>query len=223
MHQQATRSHDRTGAGSARRFASAARHSARVRVLRRIVPAAALLLTAGVVAVMIASRVVLPGVDIDLASSGIVNGELVIAAPRLEGFTPDERAFRVSAQSATQAIGKEELALRRLSADLELEDGSTAFLTADSGTFDPTANRLTLGADAVLETTAGLLARFSEAEIDLDAGSFATGNTVSISQPGMRIVADGLSVQDAGKRLVFEHNVTVVIEPSAITARAETE
>jgi len=221
--QPAPRHEGRSRADRSRRFASAARHSARVRVLRWLVPAMALAVTGVVVAVMVASRLLLPGVDIELASRAIVDGRLVIGDPRLEGFTPDERAFRVSAQSASQAIGGDTLSLRRIRADMELEDGSTAFLTAESGTFDPDTNRLTLDADAVLETTAGLRAQFSRAEIDVGAGSFVTRQPVRVSQPGTQIVADSLSVEDAGKRLVFENNVSVVIEPSAITARAETE
>ena len=207
----------------ARRFARAASHSARVRLLRRLVPAVAAAALVGVAAVMVLSRLMLPGVEVDLASSAIVDGKLVIADPRLEGFTPDRRAYRVAARSATQAIGEDPLTLRMLSADMELEDGTTAFLSADSGVFDPSANRLTLGENAVLETTDGVRAHFSGAEIDLDAGTFVTRSKVRVSRPGTRIVAGSLAVEGSGRRMVFENSVSVVIEPSAIAARAETE
>ena len=42
----------------------------------------------------------------------------------------------------------------------------------------------------------------------------------SARAPGMRIIADRLTVEGHGKRLVFENNVNVMIEPTAITARA---
>lgn len=207
----------------ARRFARAASHSSRVRLLRWLVPSIAVVAIAAIVGVMVVSRLIVPDVEVDLANTAIVDGKLVIASPRLDGFTPDERAYRVSAQSATQTIGEDPLTLRMLSADMELEDGSTAFLTADAGVFDPNANRLTLNDNAVLETTAGVRAQFSEAEIDLGSGSFMTRQAVQISRPGTQIVADSLVVEESGRRLVFENNVSVVIEPSAIDARAETE
>lgn len=207
----------------ARRFARAANHSARVRLLRWLVPVVAIVALTGVAAIMVVSRLTLPGVDVDVAASAIVDGKLVIADPRLDGFTADKRAYRVSAQSASQAIGEDPLTLRMLRADVELEDGSTAFLSADDGVFDPTTNRLMLGENAVLETTTGLRAQFSGAEIDIDGGSFVSRQPVEVSRPGTQIVADGLTIEDSGRRLVFENNVTVVIEPSSITARAETE
>lgn len=205
------------------RFARAASHSARVRLLRRLVPVLAAAALAGVAGVMAVSRLMLPGAQVDLAASAIVDGKLVIADPRLDGFTPDRRAYRVAARSATQAIGEDPLTLRMLNADMELEDGSTAFLSADTGVFDPSASLLTLGENASLETTDGVRAHFSGARIDLDAGTFVTRQKVRVSRPGTRIVAGSLAVKDSGRRLVFENDVSVVIEPSAIAARAETE
>lgn len=209
--------------GDSRRFARAANHSARVRTLRWLVPAIAIAAFVGVAGVMAVSRLVLPGIDVDLASSAIVDGKLVIADPRLDGFTPDERAYRVSARSATQEIGADPLTLQELRADVEMEDGSTAFLSAETGVFNPVENRLVLGERAVLETTNGLRATFSDAEVDLATGNLVVHDTVQINQTGTQIIADRLTVEDNGKRLVFENNVNVVIEPTAITARAQTE
>lgn len=209
--------------GNRRRFARAASHSRRVRLLRWLVPAIAVVAFVGVASVMAISRIVLPGIDVDLASSAIVDGKLVIADPRLDGFTPDERAYSVSARSATQEIGADPLTLQELRADVELEDGSTAYLSAETGVFNPVDNSLVLGERALLETTGGIRAVFSDAEVDLASGSMVVRDTVEIEQPGTRIIADRLIVEDNGNRLVFENNVYVVIEPTAITARAQTE
>jgi len=209
--------------GNGRRFARAASHSRRVRLLRWLVPAIAVVAFVGVAGVMVISRIVLPGIDVNLASSAIVDGKLVIADPRLDGFTPDERAYSVSARSATQEIGADPLTLQELRADVELEDGSTAYLSAETGVFNPVDNSLVLGERALLETTGGVRAIFSDAQVDLASGDLVVRDTVEIEQPGTRIIADRLTVEDHGKRLVFENNVNVVIEPTAITARAQTD
>lgn len=209
--------------GNGRRFARAASHSRRVRLLRWLVPAIAVVAFVGVAGVMAISRIALPGLDVDLASSAIVDGKLVIAAPRLDGFTPDQRAYSVSARSATQEIGADPLTLQELRADVELEDGSTAYLSAETGVFNPVDNSLVLGERALLETTGGVRAVFSDAEVDLASGNLVVRDTVQIEQPGTRIIADRLTVEDNGNRLVFENNVNVMIEPTAITASAQTE
>jgi len=212
-----------TSPGSGRRFARAASHSRRVRLLRWLVPAVAAGALVGVAGVMAISRIALPGIDVDLASSAIVDGKLVIAEPRLDGFTPDQRAYSVSARSATQEIGADPLTLQELRADVELEDGTTAFLSAENGVFNPADNSLVLGERALLETTGGVRAIFSDAEVDLATGDLVVRDTVEIEQPGMRIIADRLTVEGHGKRLVFENNVNVMIEPTAITARVQTD
>ncbi|MCR9122191.1 MAG: hypothetical protein NXH91_07945 [Phyllobacteriaceae bacterium] len=209
--------------GDSRRFARAARHSSRVRLLRWLVPASAVVAFVAVAGVMALSRIVLPGIDVDLASSAIVDGKLVIADPRLDGFTPDQRAYSVSARSATQEIGADPLTLHELRADVEMEDGSTAFLSAETGVFNPAENRLVLGDRALIETTSGITAVFSDAEVDLATGNLVVRQRVQIDQPGTRITADRLTAEDSGRRLVFENNVNVVIEPTAITASAATE
>lgn len=205
------------------RFAQAASHSARVRLLRWLVPGVALALIAGFALAMTVLRLALPNVDVDFAASAIVDGKLVIADPRLDGFTPDKRAYRVSARSATQEIGADPVTLTELRANIELEGGVTAFLSAESGVFDPNANVLQLGANGLLETTDGATARFSNAEVDFEAGTMVTPDIVTVSQPGTQIIADSLRIEDNGNRLLFENNVSVVIEPSAITAGMPTE
>lgn len=194
-----------------------------MRLLRWLVPGLAIALVAGVALAMTLLRLALPNVEADFASSAIVDGKLVIADPRLDGFTPDKRAYRVSARSATQEIGADPVTLLELRADIELEGGETAYLSADSGVYDPDANLLQLGANGQLETTQGAQAVFSNAEIDFEAGTMVTRDQVTVSQPGTRIIADSLRIEGNGSRLLFENNVSVVIEPSAITAGMPTE
>ena len=194
-----------------------------MRLLRWVVPSLAIAVIAGVALAMTVLRLALPDVEVDFASSAIVDGKLVIADPRLDGFTRDRRGYTVSARSATQEIGADPLTLVELRADIELENGENAHLRAESGVYDPDSNLLTLGANGQLETSQGVRAQFSNAEVDFQAGTMTTRDAVTVSQPGTRIVAEGLRIEQNGARMLFENNVSVVIEPSANTAGMPTE
>lgn len=199
-------------------YRRAASHSGRVRVLKVALPLVALVAVAGVVAVMAAARFGVEGVDVNLAGSTIVDGKLVMADPKLDGYTADRRAYRVAARTATQVVGESAISLEALRADVEMQGGGNAWLNAETGRFDPDKNRLLLDSRSVMETSDGLRAVFTRAEIDIAGGTLAASDTVEITRPGASIVAGSLTVEDNGKRLVFEKDVSVVIQPAAIPA-----
>ena len=199
-------------------YRKAASHSGRVRLLKIALPLVALAGVAGVVAVMAAARLGVQGIDVNLAGSTVVDGKLVMADPKLDGFTADRRAYRVAARTATQVVGESAIDLAALRADVEMQGGGNAWLNSDTGRFDPDKNLLILDSRSVMETSDGLKAVFDKAEIDIGTGTVAATGAVEITRPGASIIAGSLTVEQNGKRLVFENDVSVVIERSAIPA-----
>ena len=200
---------------SGRQFDNAARHSARVRRLRWLVPAAAAAIFVLVAGAMVLSRLLTSFAGVEVASTAISDGKLIIAEPRMDGFTNDNRAYRVTAQSATQELGGEEFSLSTLSADVELDENRSARFEAESATFDPGNNRLMVERDGIIETSDGMRAYFSSADVDLEMGTFVTEEPVRVVQPGTEIVAERLTVEDNGARIIFEDNVQMVVVPGA--------
>ncbi|MEM9575098.1 MAG: hypothetical protein AAF870_07705, partial [Pseudomonadota bacterium] len=86
-----------------RAFQSAQAHSKRVRWIKRVLPffALGIVLIAG--ATVFLSRTSLD-VAFDLPNTTLVDGKLVMANPNLDGFTKDERPFRVTAVRAIQDL-----------------------------------------------------------------------------------------------------------------------
>lgn len=204
----------RTSAGKG--FERAARHSARVRRLRIIVPVAAVTVFVLIFGVIVVSRLMLSFAGIEVASTMISDGKLVIAEPRMDGLTGDNRAYRVFAQSATQELGGEQFSLSTLRADVELGEDRTARFEAASAVFDPGQNQLTVERDGMIETSDGLRAYFATADVDLEAGTFVTEQPVRVMQQGTEILADRLSVEENGARIIFEHNVQATFAPAAL-------
>lgn len=199
----------------ARAFKSAQTHSKRVRWFKRILPLGALAIVALVGATAVLSRAGL-NIAIDLPNTTISEGKLVMANPNLDGFTSDERPFRVTAVRAIQDLEVQEaLELEQLSAKVELEDGQSVQLTSSTGTFDSNANRLVLPNEAVLTTTDGVRATMGQADINIKTGSVAATDSVQIVGSETSITAQAMQIDQGGKRILFEENVRLVLKPKA--------
>lgn len=214
-----------------RAFRNAQRHSKRVRWFKRMLPIGALAIIGLISATVIISRGGL-NIAIDLPNTTISEGKLVMANPNLDGFTADERPFRVTALRAIQDLEVQEaLELQELSANVELEDGQFVELTSSTGTFDSNANRLVLPNQAVLTTSDGVRATMGQADINIKTGTVAASDSVQIEGAETVISAEAMHIEQGGKRILFEDNVRLVLKPkpdikgteNAQSSRAEDE
>lgn len=196
-----------------RAFRNAQSHSKRVRWGKRLLPIFAL----GMVGVMAATYFISrpgSGVTFDLPSTTLSDGKLVMANPNLDGFTNDERPFRVTAVRAIQDLAAQDaLELEELVADVELEGGQSARLTSTIGMFNSNSNRLFLPSEAYLTTSDGMQAKMGQADIDIQTGAVSATNSVKIINTESVITAEAMLIEEGGKRIVFENNVRLVFQP----------
>ncbi len=196
-------------------IASARRHSLRVRLLKIVLPMVAVALIAGFA---LRAWVALPdGVSVDLGSSGVEDGRLVMANPRLDGFTSDNRSYSMVADRAIQDVGNSDrIDLEGISARLPFEGDDHAEVEAARGTFDRIANTLAIEGGMTVTTGTGLVARLRSADIAVDRGSLTTADPVEIELEGSRISADSLAISERGAVIVFERRVRMQIDPTSI-------
>lgn len=198
-----------------RAFQSAQTHSKRVRWIKRLLPFFAFGLVCIVGATVFLSRTGL-GIAFDLPNTTLVDGKLVMANPNMDGFTKDERPFRVTAVRAIQDLAvQDSLELESLSADVELEGGQSARLTSPTGMFDSNSNTLVLPSEALITTSDGLQATMGQANVNIQNGSVTATNSVRIVNPESLITAEAMQIEDGGKRIVFEENVRLVLKPQS--------
>ncbi|WP_018688925.1 LPS export ABC transporter periplasmic protein LptC [Ahrensia kielensis] len=198
-------------------FERARRHSTKVRVFKRLLPIIALIGVVFVGGILFISRIV-PDGSVDLASSTISDGKLVMASPKLNGMTKDKRPYRVTASRAIQDLsGETAMQLEKLVAKVELENGAEAELSAPTGSFDDQKSTLLLDQQAVLTTSDGMRAVLGRADIDLASGNVSAKDKVAITQELTTIYSDKMDVYDGGKRIVFSDNVTLVMQPSVVS------
>ena len=222
--EQTSQTAPQTGIGRAEAaFRSANRHSGRVRLLKFMLPFAALLIVAGFVG---RSWLAVPaGVSVNLVGTAIEGGRLVMADPKLDGFTSDNRAYRMTAKRAIQDIGDaSRIDLEGIDARLPFNTTNWMTVEARTGVYDRAANRLDLGEDITVVTDNGVRAQLTSAKVNIGTGSINSDEPVSITLEGSRIAADSLAIRDNGAVLVFDRRVRMEIDPRRVqTAATEGE
>lgn len=197
-------------------FAQAERHSRNVRMLKIVLPSAAAVVAIAFLGYSLFSSGGMASVD--LGSASIENGKLVMSNPSLDGFTNENLPYHMTAARARQAIGSETAAieLEGIEATVPIDSGNSASISAEAGTFNRQGNTLSLDTGITLQTTSGIRARLSSADIDMAAGTLSTDDPVAIEINGMSIQADTFSASDGGKKLVFDRRVRVTLDPESI-------
>ncbi|WP_165816073.1 LPS export ABC transporter periplasmic protein LptC [Kumtagia ephedrae] len=199
-------------------FRTAARHSRNVRALKIALPALALVMAA---LFLFQSYRSSPGsVEIVAETSAVSEGKLVMANPKLEGFTEDNRPYSVSALRAVQDIANEAIVeLQGIAATLPLNDEMSATIDAARGVFDRNMNTLDVNSEINITTSDGSQAKLGSALIDIAGGRMTTDKPVEIRFKNGSINSDALSVEQNGKLVVFDKRVRVnIVPPKAETA-----
>lgn len=189
-------------------FAEAARHSARVRMLRKAIPMGC---AAAIALVIVARflnpfRVVVP--DVAVSTVGLQGSKLTMEQPKVSGFKKDNTAYEVVADSAVQDLKKPNMVeLNRPVARIEMQKGSFANMSAATGLYDSSREFLTVDTDVRFKTDTGMELKLRKAEIDLKKGTLTTNEAVDLTLPNGWVKSDRLQILDNGKTAIFEGNV----------------
>lgn len=203
-------------------FANARRHSRRVGLLKVGLPVVALLLIAVFAgwAWLSAPK----GFTADVAGSAVKDGKLVMANPKLNGFTKDNLPYAMTAERAIQDLSDtSRIALEKIDARLPIEAESWADIVADSGIFDNENNTLDVTSPMTIKTNEGMLAQLQSAFVDMKTGKITSSDPVSISMNGSTLDADTMFVEDRGKIIVFKNRVRMTILPDQLKSGEASE
>jgi lipopolysaccharide export system protein LptC len=212
---------DDSEAGRAAAFGRAQQHSRRVRRLKLILPLVAIAIA---VAFPVYSYLVTPApVAVKTDDKAFSDGKLVMANPKLEGFTKQNLPYVMTAVRAIQEVSKENvIALEGINAKLPIDAKTIATVDASSGTYDREKNTLDLNSTITITTTDGMVAKLKSAFLDMGKGNMKTNEPVDISRDGSRITSQTMSIEDNGKVLIFEKRVRVNIDPAKAKAANKT-
>ncbi|GGA88464.1 membrane protein [Brucella endophytica] len=195
-------------------FHAAQRHSGRVRVLKTVLPIAAVAI-AGVFSWFTFLAAPSGPIKVEAGATNMQDGKLVMTNPTLDGFTKDNRPYTMTASKATQDVSKTGVInLENIDAELPLGADQRANIEATSGVYDNANGRLQLDKDFTVTTTGGLTAKLKSADVNISSGQITTDQPVDIQNGNAHISADKMQIRDNGKVMVFEDKVRLVIDPA---------
>jgi lipopolysaccharide export system protein LptC len=201
-------------------IAAARRHTGRVKRLKIILPALALVgagafwATVHFVPTDLASIAKGAGIDVN-ANSVVMN------KPRISGFEGTRRAYDVQADTAVQSLSDPKVVtFNKIDASIGLDGAGTATVNATTGVYDGNHNTLNLKNGIAISTDTGYSASVDEAAVDLGQGTLVTTKPIVIQTAEGSIRANGLSVTERGKHVLFSNGVSVTYLPQGPLAAA---
>lgn len=200
-------------AALAAKFATAARHSRLVRILRIAVPVTVILAMASIVVVSTFLNPFKIPLKLDSGNLVVTGTKITMESPHLSGFTPDQRPYELWAKTATQDItDPDHVDLNDLRAKVLMEDQSTVFLDARTGRFDNKQQQLDLHKDVFLRTSTGYEARLNSAFVDMNKGTVSSDDHVDVKLTNGTLTAERLRITEGGDVIRFEGNVVMHLD-----------
>jgi len=196
----------------ARDYSRAARHSRRVRFLKRAIPLSAFLAVALVVAVTFFNPFASYG-GLTLGPVSVSGTRIVMENPRLTGSQGEARPYEVTAQEASQDVREPHLVdLVELRARLTLDaGGSVARVEAATGRFDTQSELLELTRDVRVVSTSGYTVDLRTAKIDFKTGNVVSPDHVRVEFDAGTVEADSMNIVENGQVISFEGRVRSVL------------
>ena len=193
---------------------TAGRHSLVVRVMRIALPAGVVVgLTALVLFTYFKPMQVfdqMPSVSGKLAVQG---NKITMELPRIAGFTRDQRAYELNAESAVQDIARPDMVeLQNLRAKMELQDKDVVQLTANSGTYNTKADKIVLRDQVIVTSQQGYKALLREAAVEMKKGNVVSELPVEITLPNGTLKANRMEIVDSGDVIRFERGVVLDLD-----------
>jgi lipopolysaccharide export system protein LptC len=131
-----------------------------------------------------------------------------------EGRNKEDRAFSVTALSATEATGNKDLVtLQEPQAQIELSDTSWIAVTAESGIFDRKRDWVDLSGAVTLYHDNGMTFVTDKAEIDLGNNDAHSSVPVVGSDERRQLTAEGFELLENGEVVLFKGRAHLVIQP----------
>jgi lipopolysaccharide export system protein LptC len=198
-------------------FQRAQRHTSRVRLLKWLLPGAAMVLAGGFAVTVALTR--MQGASLE--SAAIEDGRIVMKNPQMTGVAGDGRGYAVNAGRALQDVANpDSIDLETVTAKVPFGSSATADIDAPAGHFDNAARILTFSQGLNLRTSDGMEARLKDARLDFTTRAMSSSAPVEISTGAATLKAGALSVEDGGGVIRFTGGVRLVIQPKALQPNA---
>ncbi|MGO8737341.1 LPS export ABC transporter periplasmic protein LptC [Rhodoblastus sp.] len=188
-------------------FREAARHSARVRTLRRAILIGAAAATFGLVWYSWFRAENMGEVHLSLESLGISSDKITMAHPRMTGLRRDGKPYDVIAETGVQSPkNPNRTVLTKLNAKLYMADGGETRILGDAGVYDSAAQTLALSGNVRIKGTNFTLS-LRKMKMDFKANIFSSDEPVRLELDNGWVEANGMASSDNGDEITFSGDV----------------
>jgi len=186
-------------------------YTAFVRLLKVLLPVAAIVIVGVVVAKM--SQNPIQQVETAVTQKEKTTpGQIEVTGARYEGADADGRPYTLIADLAERVEGTEEsVRLEGLRADATLKDGSWVSVTAKTGMYAVTGQTIALAGGVTVYHDSGIEAKLDHIDIDMKNRAAMAETPVSAVSSMGEIQANGFETFDQGERVVFTGPVRLTI------------
>ncbi len=193
------------------RFAVAARHSRRVRFLRKAIPAMIVLALLAVLGLSLFNPFrMITGLPIDIGKIAVQGTTITMESPHMAGFTSDKRPYDVSARNARQDVtDPANVELEYIKGKIAMDDKSIVDMDARRGNFNNKTQLLHLQEQIFLKSSTGYEARLTDALVDMDKSSVHSDQPVKVKLLNGNLDANNLEIVDNGARVTFGGGVSM--------------
>lgn len=198
-----------------RDFRRASRHSWLVRILRIAFPALSLSVISLYGALFFKVAGVREGLDATTLPS-IIPENLTMQNPRYEGYAKDGGSYVVSADTASQNLGKPTLiTLNGIKGVLTGRDSAKTSLTATRGTFDTSSNGLELYDGIEVAGGGSLRAELRSASVDTKEGIITSKEPVLVEMAAGTVRSREMTIRQKVREVTFVNSVEAMLKPQA--------
>jgi lipopolysaccharide export system protein LptC len=198
-----------TPAASRGGFKAARRHSARVRLFRRVAITGSLLAIGLISAAAFLNPLRRLPVDVSIGRVGVEGTKVTVDSPKITGLQKDGSPFEIRARSGIQDITRPDMIeLLGIDAKIGAAHASATSVNAARGIYDSLHDKMTLEGGIRIKSTTGYDMRLNTAKIDFKTGSFVSQEPVKVLLDGGTVAAQQLDVSDNGHKVSFAGDVT---------------
>lgn len=211
----------RTAAEVDRAFGRAARHSQHVTILRKALPALAVVVIAGYF-ISSGLSVTVDGVTASIDGMEIKDGKLRMVNPKLKGADKKNGPYLITADFADQHIKNPKIMdLHAINAEVSNPSGGWSRMKAIRGTLNSASERLVLRDDIRIATSSGVDGTLTQASLDMKNQIVRSHVPVSFNLPNGTVRAKAMTLYSGKKIIVFRGKVKVHLDKPQTDATAD--
>ncbi len=201
-------------------FLAAERHTRLVAILRKALPAlAVLVLAAYFVSTQLSVKVGIGDMTASIDGIEVTGGNLRMINPKLKGTDKRNGAYVVTADYADQDVKNPKIVkLNALKADLSNPSGTWSRMTATRGVFNSNAERLVMQDKIDISTSSGLTGELTHATLDMKTQTLRSHRPVFFQTEGGTVRANALTYRSADSSLTFRGKVRVHLDRAQANA-----